>query len=214
MTTAGNDTSAALAKPIRSFVAVSLPAEVRARLMAAAQELASELPAVRWTRKAENLHITVKFLGDIPEAKLAVFGAALAAALAPLPAFEIAIAGLGAFRSLRRASVVWAGVEDASGALAEVASIVERIAAETDVSADAVPGLSDQRVFRAHVTVGRAKTPVDARLPLARHGVARFGTAPVEAVAVYESRLGGGAATDGSTYVLRHRAALGSKASN
>ena len=71
-------------------------------------------------------------------------------------------------------------------------------------------GEPETRPFRAHVTVVRAKAPVDARAPLAALGDQRFGVATVDAFHVYESRLGGGPHNPGSTYVLRHRAALAS----
>jgi len=56
---------------VRSFVAVPLPEKIQADIFAAAQELARRLPDLKWSRKVENLHITVKFLGQIDETKLA-----------------------------------------------------------------------------------------------------------------------------------------------
>ena len=59
-----------MTETVRSFVAVPLPEDRRARIAAAAQELSRELPGVRWSRKLENLHVTVKFLGQVAEDKL------------------------------------------------------------------------------------------------------------------------------------------------
>ena len=191
-------------KTIRSFVAVPLPAAVQEAVFAVADRLADALPGVRWSRKVENMHVTVKFLGGVEESRLAAFGADLQAALAALPAFEISVRGMGAFPSPRRAKVIWAGIEDPSGGLQRAATVVETVAARAQV------GEPETRPFRAHVTVGRAKAPVDARAPLASLGDHRFGRAPVDAFHVYESQLGGGPGNAGSTYVLRHRAALAS----
>ncbi len=191
-------------KPIRSFVAVPLPEQVRADVAAAAGELARSLPGVKWSRKLENLHVTVKFLGPVEEAKLAALGGALAAALAGLPRFRIEVRGMGAFPSARRANVLWAGVSDGDGRLGAVAAVVEETAARLGL------GERADRPFRAHVTVGRSKAGVDARAALAPFGERAFGAAPVDEVCVFESQLGKGPENAGSTYVLRHRAALGS----
>jgi 2'-5' RNA ligase len=185
-------------KPIRSFVAVPLPESVRASVFAAAGELGRALPGVKWSRRVENLHVTIKFLGPVEEAKLASFGAALGEALGTLPRFRIELRGMGAFPSARKANVLWAGVADGSGRLGAVAEIVEETAARLGI------GERENRPFRAHVTVGRSKGGVDARAALAPFERRAFGAAPVDEVLVFESRLGG----DGSTYVLRHRAAL------
>jgi RNA 2',3'-cyclic 3'-phosphodiesterase len=188
-----------MTETIRSFVAVPLPESVRANVFAAAGELSRALPGVKWSRKLENLHVTIKFLGPVEEAKLSAFGAALAESVRALPRFGIEVRGMGAFPSARRANVLWAGVADDSG-LGAVAAIVEETAAQLGISK------RSNRPFRAHVTVGRSKDGVDARVALAPFEKRAFGAAPVDEALVLESRLGG----DGSTYVLRHSAALAS----
>lgn len=187
---------------VRSFVAVPLPAPVQQAVFAVADDLAAVLPGVRWSRKVENMHITVKFLGDVDEARLAAFGTDLQAAVAALPAFTIDVRGMGAFPSARRANVLWAGIDDPTGGLQQAAAVVESVSGKGGV------GQPETRAFRAHVTVGRAKAPVDARAALEGLGQRRFGAATVDALHVYESQLGGGPQHAGSTYVLRHRAAL------
>ena len=185
---------------MRSFVAVPLPEKIQADIFAAAQELARRLPDLKWSRKVENLHITVKFLGQIEEEKLAALAGDLAQTLAPLPRFPLALRGMGAFPSPRKANVVWAGVEDISRGLNAVADAVEGVGERFGFP-------REQRAFTGHVTVGRSKgRGVDARTALDAFAGRAFGAATVEEVHVYESRLGG----DGSTYVLRSRAALAS----
>jgi RNA 2',3'-cyclic 3'-phosphodiesterase len=191
-------------KPIRSFVAVPLPASVRQSVFAAAGELARALPGVKWSRKPENLHVTIKFLGPVEEAKLAAFGGALAESLAATPRFAVEVRGMGAFPSARQANVLWAGVSDDGGRVGAVAAIVEQTAERLGI------GERSNRPFRAHVTVGRSKAGVDARAALAPFGARAFGAGSVDEVCVFESQLGG----SGSTYVLRHRAALCSKIQN
>jgi len=190
---------------VRSFVAVRLPEKVQASIFAAAQELARALPqsGIKWSRKVENLHITVKFLGPVEEAKLTAIGDELARALAPVPRFRLGLHGMGAFPSARKANVVWAGVDDASHGLGAVAAAVEGVGERFGLA-------REQRAFTGHVTVGRSVGSkgrgVDARRALDAFATRDFGGMTVDEVHVYESRLGG----EGSTYVLRSRAALAS----
>ena len=114
---------------------------------------------------------------------------------------------MGAFPSARKANVLWAGVAD-DGRLGLVAEAVEEVAARLGI------GERSTRPFRAHVTVGRSKQGVDARAALAPFGERAFGAASVDEALVFESRLGSGPDSVGSTYILRHKAALGSHSSN
>jgi 2'-5' RNA ligase len=185
----------------RSFVAVPLPGAVQAALVAAAGELARELPGVKWTRKPENLHVTMKFLGLVAPDRLAALADALREALGEVPRFELALRGFGAFPSPRNAKILFADVTDAESRLAMVAELVEAVGARFGFD-------RDQRPFAGHVTMGRAKEGVDARDALARRAGRAFGVMPVDEVHLYESQLGG----EGSTYVLRHRAPLNARA--
>ena len=190
-----------MTESVRSFVAVPLPENIQASIFAAAHELARALPDVKWSRKVENLHITVKFLGQIEEEKLTALADDLAQTLAPLPRFRLVMRGMGAFPSPRKANVVWAGVEDVSRGLKAVAEAVEGVGERFGFP-------REQRAFTGHVTVGRCKGRggVDARGALDAFADRDFGGTTVGEVHVYESRLGG----EGSTYVLRSRAALAS----
>ena len=204
-------TAGATARTVRSFVAVPLPGQIQADVLAAAQTLARLLPSVKWSRKVENLHITVKFLGQVAEDRLASFGDELGRALGTLPRMRLAVRGLGAFPVARKANVIWAGVvEDVTDGgpadgLARVAEVVETVAGKVGVGAG-----EPSRPFRAHVTVGRHRNGIDARAALASWIDHSFGTLAVDEVHIYESRLGG----DGSSYVLRARARLGQSAFN
>jgi 2'-5' RNA ligase len=188
---------------IRSFVAVPLPPGAQLAIHAAAQRLAAAAPpGLRWSRKPDNLHVTVRFLGDVEEPRLAALAAALAVEVAALPGFPLTLRGFGAFPSARHANVVWAGVDDPRAGLARVAAAVEAVARRFGFAAE-------ERPFRGHVTVGRAArraprggTDLAAALgPFADHV---FGEVTVGEVHIYESVLGG----DGSTYILRGKAAL------
>ncbi len=221
---------------VRSFVAVPLPAGVRSAILAAVHDggpaeaagpagqavlgappplaarpslapLAARLPDVRWVRRLENLHVTLKFLGQVGQGLLARFVAVLAAELAPVAGFDVDLRGFGAFPSPRDAQVIWVGVDDPARRLAGVAGIVEDVAGRLAVGDDHA---SSKRTFSAHVTVGRvrrARHGVDATEALGTigHWADRpFGRAAISEVHVYESITGG----DASTYILRGTATL------
>lgn len=196
MTSASSPT--AMIPLVRSFVAVPLPEAVRTEIAGAAAQLARELPDVGWTRKPENFHVTMKFLGNVAPERLDVLGVALGEAFASVPAFTVDVERFGAFPSARRANVVFAGVGDREGRLAACASVVESVAERLGFERATRP-------FHGHVTVGRHKhAGIDAAAVLDAWAERRFGTVAVDEVHVYESRLG----SEGSTYILRHRATL------
>jgi len=201
-------TDAAPAKLIRSFVAVPLPPELQTRVFETAKELAILLPQrqgqgnIRWSRKVENLHVTIKFLGPTSEERLTALGQALQRELVKLPRFRLELRRMGAFPSARQASVIWAWADDVERGLATVTATVETIAEELGFA-------RERRPMTGHVTVGRAKGGgVDARVALDAFVDREFGGLTVGEIHIYESRLGGGPENAGSTYILRHKAAL------
>jgi len=199
---------------LRSFVAVPLPGAVQAAIAEGAGALARALPrgAVKWSRKVENFHVTLKFLGPVAVDRLDALAVALGDALASVPPFGFTVRGFGAFPAGSHAQVLFAGVEDVGRGLAAVAEIVETVAERFGFPREA-------RAFTGHVTVGRGahkagKTPgFDARAALEPFAGRDFGAAFVDEVHVYESRLAQ-RGEDGSTYVLRARAPLGARGPN
>lgn len=132
---------------MRAFLALELPPDVRARLTAVRRELARHGGAVRWARD-DQLHVTVKFLGDVEATALDALHEALLASLSATPPLAAAVRGLGAFPDLRRPRVVWAGIECAA---------LTRIAVAVDGAAAAIGVAPEARPFHAHVTLGRVK---------------------------------------------------------
>jgi 2'-5' RNA ligase len=147
----------------------------------------------------ENFHATLRFLGNVSDRVIQDLGDELTRQLARRSRFAVGVAGLGAFPTARRANVIWAGVDDPTGELARVVGVVASTTAELGL----LPG--EARAFHPHVTLGRSKGGVDARAALAGMPDPVFGTFTVDALHIYESRLGPG----GSTYILRSLAPLG-----
>jgi RNA 2',3'-cyclic 3'-phosphodiesterase len=164
------------------FVAVLLPDDLRSRLGLEIDGLRRHAPGIAWVA-AENLHITLKFLGGVDEARVAEIGGALRGA-ATIPAFDVSVQGLGAFPTLARPRVVWAGTAAAPGFV--------RLAEGVDRALVALGFPAEARGFTPHVTLGRVREP-RRNLPLAGAlgaGATRaFGTLRVARVSLMRSEL-------------------------
>ena len=137
---------------------------------------------VAWVA-TENLHITVKFLGGVEEARLVDVAAALKGA-ATVPMFEVEIRGLGAFPAASRPRVLWAG---APGSPA-----FTRLAEGIDQALMALGFPPEGRGFTPHVTLGRVREPRrDVALTEALEAAAArsFGALRVERLSLMRSDL-------------------------
>ena len=96
---------------IRSFIALELSDEISQRLDQISSELQQRMPhrAVRWV-PARNIHLTLKFIGDVSTTNLESLQKMFRAECANIPPFDISIGSVGAFPSVRRPRVVWVGV--------------------------------------------------------------------------------------------------------
>jgi 2'-5' RNA ligase len=185
-----------MSDPIRAFFAVELPPQVRAELAASLEALRPELPqAVRWIPD-ENLHLTLKFLGELPAERLPKLVGSVAGKLTSVEPFDAALGGLGAFPDARKARIVWVGVREGQPLLA-------RIARKLDASAGRVGVERERRPFHAHLTIGRLRSP--ARVPVERLAGPDLIPFLVEEVVLYESRL----SPTGATYIPLTRLPLG-----
>ena len=181
---------------LRAFLAVALPEAARACAGQAIEILRGAVPAgVRWT-PTENQHLTLKFLGEIPEDRIDALVERASAKLAGLAPVELALGSFGAFPSAREARVLWLGVQRGAGALA-------RLARQLD-SASRVAGVErERRPFAAHLTLGRLREP--ARVEIERLQAPETVAWTATEVVLYESRL----APDGARHVPLAHLALG-----
>ena len=170
---------------LRTFVALELDASVHAAVADYVSTWRS-MPGVAWARP-ENLHLTLKFLGNVATARLPALTERLAAATATLPAFMMRVAGVGAFPNLARPRILWVGCEAAP--LAALAGAVDTAC----VQAGFAP---EERAFHPHVTLGRVREPGRRdRFPfLATDGGRDFGSSTVSAIVLFASKLGSGGA--------------------
>src|SRR5713101_7228999 len=94
---------------MRLFVALEIPSTVRKNLAELLKSLRSISPQTRWVRP-ENLHVTLKFIGEVPETKLAAIRSALAGVRTDR-AITLDFRGLGFFPNDKHPRVFWAGIE-------------------------------------------------------------------------------------------------------
>jgi 2'-5' RNA ligase len=163
---------------MRLFVALSLPEEVRDRLDALAT---GGIPGARWVAP-ENLHLTLRFVGEVSGPGAHDLDDCLSAIDAP--AFELTISGLGTFGEGPKLRALYAGVEP-NPALTHLQAKV--------ASAVARAGLApDRQRFRPHVTLARFKGDPGPKLGrfIADKSPLRIGPFPVERFTLFSSVLG------------------------
>jgi RNA 2',3'-cyclic 3'-phosphodiesterase len=132
-----------LPEKIRAFVAVRIPDKVLAQLGSVQQQLKHEFQEVSWTR-AEAMHLTLLFLGNIESARLPELIPALRDATRELNAFEIELSGIGSFGN----RVLWVGLKRGAEQLTLLANSLRD-------AAKAFAAHEEKRPFNAHVTLGR-----------------------------------------------------------
>jgi 2'-5' RNA ligase len=136
---------------VRTFVAVLLPDRVRAALTGVCGALRESTQGLAWVRP-DNLHVTLRFLGEIEPVALDGVREAVAAAAAAVAPFTMTVEGLGSFPSGRPPRVVWAGVTAGGAGLLALHG-----ALDAALVARGFPG--EPRAFHAHVTLARARAP-------------------------------------------------------
>jgi len=186
---------------MRVFIALDLPPELLRAIHQAAAGLRSEIgPAVRWV-PADNLHLTLKFLGEIPHSQIDPLTQALRAEAESSSSFEMQIGGLGAFPNPRRPRVIFLGIQ----APAELEALTRGV--ESACSRLGYP--PEARGVRPHLTIGRVKPDTVAANTLKiSHALESatidlLGTARVDSVELYKSELKPGGAMYTRVYSAR-----------
>lgn len=186
---------------MRLFVALELDEKAQALLADCQQRLAELDRMVRWVRP-EQIHLTLKFLGEVPDAQAVQVARALDGLAAHQP-FEFQIEGLGTFGSPHSPRVIWVGVRMPNPALTALQDDCERALADL--------GFPPQgRAFKPHLTLGRVKDPRagrDVAAAVTRAHAREAGPLAQQAdhVILFESIL----RPQGSQYIATHKVMLG-----
>jgi RNA 2',3'-cyclic 3'-phosphodiesterase len=137
---------------MRLFVALEVPSTVRENLARLLKSLHAVSPQTRWVRP-ENLHVTLKFIGEVPETKLAPIRAALAHVNSDQPDM-LDFRGLGFFPNEKHPRVFWAGIEASEN--------LKTLAVDIDKATETLGIPREPRPFSPHLTLARFEPP---RLP-------------------------------------------------
>jgi 2'-5' RNA ligase len=142
-------------EPVRCFIAVELPDEVKAGLKELQAQLKSGRQAqVKWV-DPYSIHLTLKFLGGVDGARIGPITAAMEEASQGIPPFSLKVEGLGAFPNLRRVQVVWVGV---SGEVDRLAALQQRL--ESNLAQ--LGFAPEKRRFTPHLTLARVRDRASA----------------------------------------------------
>jgi RNA 2',3'-cyclic 3'-phosphodiesterase len=168
---------------LRCFIAVGIPGPLKEAVAGAIEALKKCGADVRWVA-AENVHLTLKFLGETGESMVVRISDALSERLSSYSPFCINISGVGCFPDIRRPRVIWVGIEE-SPALKKLAGEVESLLADFGYPAD-------DRAFSPHLTIGRVRSPKGIRgmmKDLEKLAAYSFGAMEIESVSLMKSEL-------------------------
>lgn len=169
---------------IRTFIAIELAEQVRQKIDRETEGLRRAAPLVKWSHK-DNLHVTLRFLGNVKENDLEELFDAVEEAVEKVEPFTVALRGVGAFPNWRYPRVVWAGIKDGAEETIELAGYVEEGCVEIGYE-------REKRAFRPHLTLGRVKEPGHGHGLNEAAGIlgeASFGIVDVDEVVVFMSSL-------------------------
>lgn len=171
---------------LRTFLAIDLPSCLLDSIVKKQQAMKPELPFITWG-KSENLHLTLKFLGDTPESKIPELQQVVAKAVKGIEPFVINLRGFGVFPDKWAPRTLWTGIE---GDLEVLLDLTRKI--ETEVNQLGFP--PEGKPFRPHLTLARIKKnqratgkAIEKASMLADPFI--FGSLLVEQVTLFKSEL-------------------------
>lgn len=189
---------------LRAFIAVEIPFAIREAVHSATAPLQKKIGSVmRWV-PLENMHLTLKFLGDVSPANVEMLSQMLYAEAGLFPCFDLHLRGLGSFPNLKRPRVIYIGIQ--------APATLEALHRGIESASRRLGYESEERGFSPHLTIGRIKhaSRVSAteqqtiRRTLEETSIDLLGTARVDSVHLYKSDL----KPTGSVYTSLYSAPL------
>jgi len=135
---------------MRAFIAIGLPKEIEDYLGKLEDKLKSTQADVKWV-KPENIHLTLKFLGERDDKKVEQIKGALDEVSADNNAFRIHIGSLGGFPNLNSPRVIWVGIDQGESETKKIAQGLEEKIAKLGIP-------KEERPFSSHITIGRTRS--------------------------------------------------------
>jgi RNA 2',3'-cyclic 3'-phosphodiesterase len=173
---------------LRAFIAVEIPAEIQRLIQQGTASLQNALPKplVRWV-ETKNLHLTLKFLGDVSAENLEKLAGVIELELVTQPVFKMSVAGLGVFPGYHQPRIIWVGLE--------APKVLSSLQQSVEASAVRLAFLPEERPFSPHLTIGRVRqgsTQADRlkiREALEAATFTSIGPFDVKAVTIFRSDL-------------------------
>ncbi len=168
---------------IRTFIAISVPEEVKKRISDLQSNLKRYGAYIKWI-SSDSMHITLKFLGDVEESGIDTIAEAVREASSSQQPFTISVSSTGIFPNIRRPRVFWVGVEKGKEILISLAAKIEKACSELGFD-------PEKRSFSAHLTLGRVKSlkNIDDTLSAMNSTGFQGGSFRVEEIIVMKSEL-------------------------
>ena len=135
---------------MRTFIAIELPQEIQNCLSRLQSQLDTAGASIKWVEK-QNIHLTLKFLGEVEEEKLEKIFLLVDSAAQQNPSFGIKISYLGAFPREQSPRIIWAGLETGDEETKIIAKELEEKLLKLGIP-------KEERAFSSHITIGRARS--------------------------------------------------------
>ncbi len=169
---------------MRTFISVELTTEIKQKISELINKLGGGETAIKWG-KAENLHITLKFLGNVEDNKIENLIELASKAVAGTGSFKAKFKGVGTFPGGSNPRIIWVGTDEGGDKLCNLAKNLEETLSNAGYK-------SEEREFRPHITIGRikGKTGLDKlKEKLLAHKESEFGEALIDRIHVMKSTL-------------------------
>lgn len=173
---------------LRAFIAVEIPPDIHKAIESETALLRAKLDSslVRWVPTG-NIHLTLKFLGDVSPANIEMLSQMLSVEVRQHDSFTIKFGGLGVFPNPRRPRVIWIGIQAPAG--------LEALQHGIEAATATLGYPAEKRPFSPHLTIGRVKQKTGSadiqriRTSLEETKVSALGSAQVSAVHLFKSDL-------------------------
>jgi len=169
---------------LRTFIAIELPEKIVSAISKVQEGIRSYGFKIRWVRP-ENIHLTLKFLGNIKEDDTKKVGNTIFESVKGYKPISLKAKGIGVFPGIKKPRVIWTGISDQLNLLTELQKTL-------DEKLEEIGFPKEKRPFRGHLTLGRAKAKIDPkRLSDALKEFAKFESESFSAdrVILYKSEL-------------------------
>ena len=178
----------------RTFIAIEIPPDIRRRIKEHIDQLRAVFPDVRasWTRE-DNLHLTLRFLGDVPVARIPALSNAVAEAAREIRPFDLAISVCGTFPPHGRPKVLWIGCAEfqPASSLSPLPLALSSLHAALEDRCAAAGFEREPRSFHPHLTIARLRESRGSRALAEHHKQLGFDgqTLTVSELVVFRSEL-------------------------